>query len=274
MTQFQVSREAIIYQVMSALIAPLLAGLPPVLQGAKITVRQAIASYGLGGDFHSGWLDRFVERIGRRWLPSHYATALGNMFRHKGRLLLTQLVLIAAGSAFLMVRSLDSSLALTLDNFFTRQDYETMIQFDHNEKVGRVRSLAETRARRGGGRTSSCAARKHVRFRATGQRSGHRHERQGVPEGSDFFKPLIVAGRWITPGEGRVVVLSRDTAKKNKIKVGDMVTLDLGVMGKDEWQVVGLYEPVFVGNFVVDTIYAPQDALYKQPRNTIKASFC
>ena len=41
-----------------------------------------------------------------------------------------------------------------------------------------------------------------------------------------------------------------------------MVTLDLGAMGKDNWQVVGLYEPVFVGNFVIDTIYAPQEALY------------
>jgi putative ABC transport system permease protein len=34
-------------------------------------------------------------------------------------------------------------------------------------------------------------------------------------------------------------------------------------MGKDTWQVVGFYEPVFVGNFVSETIYAPQDALYK-----------
>jgi putative ABC transport system permease protein len=59
--QFQVSRQAILYQVLAALAAPLLAGLPPVLQGANLTVRQAIASYGLGGDFHSGWLDRLVE---------------------------------------------------------------------------------------------------------------------------------------------------------------------------------------------------------------------
>jgi putative ABC transport system permease protein len=262
-TQFQVSREAIIFQVMSALIAPLLAGLPPVLQGAKITVREAIASYGLGGDFHSNWLDRIVEGIGRRWLPAHYATALGNMFRHKGRLLLTQLVLVAAGSAFLMVRSLDSSLALTLDNFFARQDYETMIQFAQNERVSHVLPLAE-----------SVQGVEQVELRlvqaasmfVSGQlvkEAGIGTNIKGVPEGSDFLKPLIVTGRWFAPGDGRAVVLSRDTAKKNKIKVGDMVTLDLGVMGKDVWQVVGFYEPVFVSNFVSDSIYAPQDALYK-----------
>jgi putative ABC transport system permease protein len=260
---FQFSREAIIYQVLSALLAPLLAGLPPVLQGAGITVRQAIASYGLGGDFHSGWFDLFIERIGRRWLPSHYATALGNMFRHKGRLLLTQLVLIAAGSAFLMVRSLESSISLTLDNFFARQDYETMIQFEHNEKVSRVREIAN---RVEGVEDIELQLVPSASMYASGQlikEAGIGTYVKGIPEGSDFFKPLIVSGRWITAGEGRVVVLSRETARKNKIQVGDMVTLDLGTMGRDEWQVIGLYEPVFVGNFVIDTIYAPQEALYK-----------
>ena len=59
---FQISREAVILQVICAIAAPLLAGLPPVWKGAKITVREAIASYGLGSDFHSGWIDRMVER--------------------------------------------------------------------------------------------------------------------------------------------------------------------------------------------------------------------
>jgi putative ABC transport system permease protein len=86
---------------------------------------------------------------------------------------------------------------------------------------------------------------------------------KGVPEGSDFFKPLIVDGRWLAPGDGRAVVLSRDTAQKNKINIGDMVTLDLGVLGKDKWQVVGFYEPIFVSNFVQDSFYAPQEALYQ-----------
>ena len=97
---FHISRDAVVLQALSALLAPLLAGLPPILKGAAITVREAIASYGLGGGYHSGRLDRFVEAIGARLLPTHYATALGNMFRHKGRLLLTQLVLTLQLSNF------------------------------------------------------------------------------------------------------------------------------------------------------------------------------
>ena len=73
----------------------------------------------------------------------------------------------------------------------------------------------------------------------------------------------MVAGRWFAPGDGRAVVVSRDTAQKNKIQIGDIVTLDLGELGKDKWQVIGFYEPVFVGGFNSDSIYAPLSALYQ-----------
>jgi len=262
-TKFEISRDAVIFQILSAILAPLLAGLPPVLQGSKITVREAIASYGLGGDFKSGWFDRIIEGIGQRWLPSYYATALGNMFRHKGRLFLTQFVLIAAGSAFLMVMSLNSSLALTLDHFFIRQNYDTTFFFDQNEKASRVSAVAKSVP---GVEQIELQLVQSASMYVSGQlvkEAGIGANIKGVPDGSDFFKPLIVAGRWLAPGDGRAVVLSRDTAEKNKIRVGDIVTLDLGTLGKDKWQVVGLYEPVFVGNFVVASMYAPQNALYK-----------
>lgn len=126
---FELSTFAIAAQIVSAIVVTLLAGLIPTIQGARITVRQAIASYGLGSDFGSNPLDRAIERIGGRLLPAHYATALGNMFRRKGRLLLTEIVLITAGFAFLLVMSLNSSIALTLDHLFARHRYDTTIQF-------------------------------------------------------------------------------------------------------------------------------------------------
>jgi putative ABC transport system permease protein len=261
--QFQISTQAVIYQVLSALAAPLLAGLPPIIQGASITVRQAIASYGLGGDFRSGWLDRLVERIGQLWLSSPYATSLGNMFRHKGRLLLTQLVLITAGSAFMMVMSLNSSISFTLDNLYSRRHYDTLIQFRQNQRAGRVAAMANSVA---GVEQTELRLVQSASMFVEGQLvkdAGIGTDIQGIPSGSDFSEPLIVAGRWIEPGDGRVVVLTRQTAEDNHIQVGDTVTLDLGVLGKDKWLVIGLYDPVFVGGFNQDTIFAPLESLYK-----------
>ena len=260
--QFQISWQAVLLQAFFALAAPLLAGLHPILKGAGITVRQAIASYGLGGGYHSGRLNRLVESIGARLLPSHYATALGNMFRHRGRLILTQVVLIAAGTSFLMVMSLNSSLALTLDNFFGRQRYDTTIYFDRVQRADRVIPLAESV---GGVDQAEIRFNQEASLFVEGQlvrEAGLNTSIHGVLATSDFFEPLLVAGRWFKPGEGRAVVVPRETAQKNKIEIGDEITLSLGVYGRDQWQVIGIYEPVFVGGFAPDTIYAPLDTLF------------
>jgi putative ABC transport system permease protein len=104
---FHISRNAVILQALCAILAPLLAGLPPILKGAAITVRQAIASYGLGGGYRSGRVDRFVDAAGARSLPSHYATALGNMFR-RGTPDHDPGCIDRRRASFLMVMSLDS----------------------------------------------------------------------------------------------------------------------------------------------------------------------
>jgi putative ABC transport system permease protein len=265
---FHISRNAVILQAFCAILAPLLAGLPPILKGAAITVRQAIASYGLGGGYRSGRLDRFVESVGERLLPSHYATALGNMFRHKGRLVMTQLVLIAAGASFLMVMSLNSSLDLTLDNYFGRMHFDTRIYFKNLERADQIIPVAESVP---GVDKAEIRYSQQANLFLEGQQindAGLSTNIRGEPEGSDFFEPLMIAGRWLGPGDGRVLVIPRQTAEDYNIKVGDLVTLDLGIYGEDQWQVIGLYEPVFFGGFSSANLYAPVDTYLGSAKST------
>lgn len=262
--QFQVSTSAVILQALSAILAPLIAGLPPIMKGAVISVRQAIASYGLGGGYRSGRLAHFVESVGERLLPSHYATALGNMLRHRGRLILTQLVLIAAGTSFLMVMSLNSSLDRTLDNFYARMRYDTTIQFEQGERADRVFKIAESVQ---GVDEAEIMFIQQANLFVAGQQlrnsAGLGSAVRGVPAGSDFYEPLIVAGRWLMAEDGRAIVIPRAMADDNQIHVGDAVTIDIGTLGSEEWRVVGIYEPVFAGGFSSPTIYAPLDTLFK-----------
>jgi len=69
---FRFSTRAIVWQSLAAIVAPLLAALWPVMRGAAISVREALASYGLGGDFGSSRLDRSIERLAERVMPSPY----------------------------------------------------------------------------------------------------------------------------------------------------------------------------------------------------------
>ena len=260
---FQVSQRAISYQAIAAIIAPLLAALWPVLTGAATTVRQAIASYGLGGGrFGRSRLDRAVEQVGRRLLSAPYAMALANMFRRKGRLILTQLVLVTAGSMFLMVMSLSSSITATLDNEFGRRNYDMFFVFTDIQRSDRTAAMAESIP---GVEKAEMWFTQSASILKAGQRAkeaGLGAQVDGVPDGSDIYRPLMVAGRWLQPGDGNVIVMNKDTADDNHINLGDMITLDLGKYGKSEWQVGGFYQMIFGGGFSSDEIFAPQEAVF------------
>jgi putative ABC transport system permease protein len=272
-TPFQFSTKAIGLQVGAALVTPVLAGLAPITRAAAMTVRQAIASYGLGGTFGSSRLDRAVDRFGERWLPSHYATALGNMFRRKGRLLMTEIVLVTAGSAFLMVMGLNSSISLTMDNIYARSRYDSLIAFRQNERLEHVSSLTGTVSGVEDMELHLVQAASLYKEGQLVKEAGIGSSIEGIPPGSDFYTPLIVGGRWLMPGDGRAIVVKRQVAEDNHILVGDMVTLDLGDLGKNKWQVIGLYDPVFTGGFSSDTIYAPLDALQKTTKRYNQGSW-
>jgi putative ABC transport system permease protein len=184
------------------------------------------------------------------------------MFRRKGRLILTQLVLVTAGTMFLMVMSLISSLNLTLDNEFARRNFDMFFIFYDNQRADRTLAMARSV---NGVVKGELWFTNPVSILKAGQRAkeaGLGAQILGIPVNSDVYRPLQVAGRWLQPGDGNVVIMSKSTADDNGIKLGDTITLDLGKYGTDEWQVVGFYQLIFGGNFSSDDLYAPEDAVF------------
>ncbi len=262
--QFRYSVQAFGLQFIAALAVPVLAALWPILSGTAITVREAVSSYGIGGDFGSTWLDRFVEHVGQKFMSAPYAVTLGNMFRRKGRLLLTQGVLILAGAMFLAVMSLSSSLNLTLDNIFGKLKFDFLVSFDDYERVDRTLAIAQNQP---GVEYAEVWFEHGASLLKEGQRlkeAGLGAQLIGIPNGSDLFRPdLLVAGRWLEPEDGPAIVIRKDTAEDNNINIGDTVILDLGELGDAEWQVVGFYQNVLSGIGETDPIYANLDAVFR-----------
>lgn len=260
LTRFQVSERAIIAQVLAGILAPLLAALWPILKGATITVREAIATYGLGGDFGTSRFDRAVEWIGTRLLPSPYGVSLGNMFRRKGRLALTLLVLVTAGVMTLVVMSLVSSTQLTLDNEMARRRYDVRIGFAQSHPAADLLAVVDDV---GGTEGAQIWYSRNATLLRQGQRlqdsAGLGAQLLGIPVGSAMYQPIITSGRWLQAGDERAIVISQDTADMNDISTGDEVTLDLGDLGEGTWEVVGTYRVVYGGGFVTESIYAPLD---------------
>lgn len=260
---FQLSNQAVVLQVLAALAVPVLAAFWPVLKGAGVTVREAIASYGLGADFGSSWLDQAIERLGRALLSAPYAMALGNLFRRKGRLAYTQLVLVTAGCMFLLVMSLSSSLLQTLDTDLARRNYDLTLLFGEFQRADRTQAIAYNLGDVEKVELWFSHPASVLRGGKRAKEAGLGTDLVGLPADSDMYRPAVVAGRWLQPGDGRVIVMNQKTAEDNGIALGDTISVDLAELGRHEWQVVGMYRVVFSDAFNADPLYAPQPAVFE-----------
>ena len=116
-----------------------------------------------------------------------------------------------------MVMSLNTSIALTLDNFFARQRYDIIIAFNRDQRADRVISLAESVE---GVDKAEIRVVQQASMFVAGQlvkEAGLSTSIRGVSSRQRFFQPLIVAGRWLVPQDGQALVIPRETAEKNKI---------------------------------------------------------
>src|SRR4030067_1717717 len=102
---FRLVPQAVIIQVITALVGPLLAAVVPILIGSRISVREAITDYGVrNGHFGRSLVDRAVGKI--RFLSPPMLLSLRNAFRRKGRMALTLAALTLGGAIFIGVFNL------------------------------------------------------------------------------------------------------------------------------------------------------------------------
>ncbi len=261
---FRFSGTTFLWQGVAALTVPLMAGLWPILSGTAITVREAIASYGLGGNSKNDFLDMFMGWFGQKLLSGPYALALANTFRQRQRLLLTQGVLTLAGVMFLVILSLSSSVNFTLDNIFSNHRYDFVAGFGQ-ERVEALVALAQQHP--GVKSVEVWASYEGTVLKENQDRreAGVGIELVGIPNGTDSFRPSrIVAGRWLSPEDDTGIVVNKDLADANDIQLGDLLTLDLSPLRDRKWIVIGLYKEVFNEEGVTSEIYANLDAVFQK----------
>jgi putative ABC transport system permease protein len=165
--------------------------------------------------------------------------------------------------------TLSRSITLTVDNELGRRDYQGLLTFEEAQRIDRVTQMAESLE---GVEAAEVRFSRSVSLLKIGQRTkeaGVGARLVGVPAGSQMYQPLVVAGRWLQPEDGQAIVMSEETAEENGITLGEWVTLDLGDLGDQEWQVVGFYRTIAVVP-VPDNIYAPQEVIFRvTPKHNI-----
>jgi putative ABC transport system permease protein len=239
---FAISRTAVLVQTAVALLSPLVVALIPVLSGARVTVREAISTYGLSGS--ANLLDRLLVKF--EAIPRLAALTLSNTFRNPKRVLLTQVTLVGAGVIFMMVMNTRATLQHTFGEVLLFI-YNANVMLDL-EEPGRILSVERLAAENPAVTTVEMWATARGAARPAGQPAANDDEAinlRGVPLPGVTYRPSLRAGRWLTPVDTRAVVLNQELAQELGVQVGDWITIDITGRREADWQVVGLlYEPV------------------------------
>jgi putative ABC transport system permease protein len=243
---FRIPLEVVALEIAVGLLVPLAAALFPVASGVRVTVRQALDSYGAGGNqFGSGHVDRILQRV--RGLSRPVLLSLRNTVRRKMRLLLTLATLALGGAIFIAVFSVRTSLLTTLDQSTAYLNYDIRVDFDGAYDAGTIESEATgvpgvTAAEYWGGGNASVV-------RADGS-EGSSFELDAPPGGTDLLRPVITQGRWLRPDDQGAIVLDTDVlANEPGIRVGDDVVLDIE-RRESTWHVVGIAQTTLSATFI------------------------
>ena len=242
------------------LLVPLAAASVPVIAGMRMPVRLALYSQGSPTGFGRGVVDRILGAV--RGLPRPVALAVRNTFRRKGRLALTLTTLTLASAMFMSVASVRSAIDETTARISQHRDYDLWVDFTADSPAAQVER--ETLQVRGVVSAETWMFMDAARIR------GDRTESSplllyGIPAKTDYFKPELIAGRWLETGDtDALVVDSLFTKSEPDVGVGSLVELKTGGSPRREslkkvWRVVG----VIRGDFLQPFVYANRPYLDK-----------
>jgi putative ABC transport system permease protein len=261
---FTVSPLAIMAMVIIALLAPLLASLIPIASGARITVREAISTYGLSTG--AGLLDRTLARV--QHVSRMVLLTITNTFRNKWRVVLLQVTLVLSGLIFMMVLSVRDSVSYTFgDILFSILNYNVSFLLENTERISRIEELTlahpDVKAVEMWGFSGGT-------IRLAGQPESEDDQNVtmfGVPLPTVIYGYQLRAGRWLEPADTHAIVLNQQLAEDAGVGVGDWVTIKQGSRNETNWLVVGLvFDPV-----ITDSAHVPRQTLLREIGSVNKA---
>jgi putative ABC transport system permease protein len=254
---FRFVPNVLLLQAVVALIVPVAAALIPVWMGTRMSIREAITSYGLsGGRFGKGRIDRLVESV--RALPRPLLISLRNTFRRKGRLYLTLSTLILAGAIFIAVFNLRAAMSVAIKQTFGYILTDVNLGLDKPYRIQKIEPLA-------------MSVPGVVGVEGWGSVIGEVLTKDGTtatqvfilapPAKSKLIDPTLTSGRWLRPEDENALVIGNHLlAVRPELKVGDQVTLDLNNI-QSTWTIVGIYR--MAGNVSPPILYANKEYLLR-----------
>ncbi len=257
--------NVLIVQLTIGLLVPLLAALSPIYAGTRITIREAISSYGIteGSDFGNSIIDKLISNI--RSLSRPLLLSLRNTFRRKGRLVLTLTALTLSGALFMAIFTVRASTLKTLDVASQYWGYDVEVTLQQSQRIDKLNDVLP---KIGGIETAESWIIERARRLRTNNREGNDFIVIGLYENTSLLQPTLIEGRWLQPDDKNAIVINSLLLKfEPDLKVGDTITLKME-QRETRWEIVGLLN----GPLTEPTAYTSFDDLSQALRQVNKAN--
>ena len=223
---FQISPVGLALGAGVGLFISLLGGYLPARRGARLPVKEALESYGIQGDYGQSVGERLLGRLG---LPAIVALAIRDLYRRKGRTILTLGVIALATAAFVAADSSRSTVDDAIDQVYCTYYADAWLWLE--SAVGTPFERTVTAA------DGVYAA--EAWSMANGVVAFAEARLWGLPAHSTLYREVLAEGRWLYAGELEAVVLSSELANSVNAHLGELVEIQVAERSR-EFEVVGI----------------------------------
>ncbi|HJR78932.1 MAG TPA: FtsX-like permease family protein [Anaerolineales bacterium] len=228
--RFRLPTITLVLQALSALLAPLLASLFPIVAGSLITIREAISNYNPETAVRAGR----VRLLGE--LPQLVNLSVRNTFRRRGRLALTFVALLLAGSMFIAIIGIRQSMREALREIQGDLNYDVSVDFTQPYSA---HDIEEETINLDGVRALETWAVENGRLVFNADHLSGSIILYGVPKETAMARPGIIHGNWLSTDTPRGIFVNADFLDLSpSLNVGSVVTLNIS--GREEqWTILG-----------------------------------
>ena len=228
--KFSLPTITLVLQALSALLAPLLASLFPIINGSRITIREAISNYKPETATRAGRFRLLGE------LPQLVNLSIRNTFRRKGRLALTFVALLLAGAMFIAIIGIRQSMRAALAEIQGDLNYDVGVDLLRPYSVKKIENAA---IKLDGVRAAETWAVDNGRLVFSDDHLSGSIILYGVPEGTLMARPGVIHGSWLSPNSTRGIFVNADFMDLSPtLQVGSIITLNIAGR-EEEWTILG-----------------------------------
>lgn len=233
---FSLPTVTLYIQAAIALGVPVIAAFFPVLGGARLTVRQAISTYGLSQRGSRTWFDRLLAAL--PFIPRPLLLSLRNTFSRKTRLAFTLVTLVLGGAIFMAVLSVRASIGMEVDRTFGY--YQTDVNVEFGEPTLMSRALEAVAGVPGVEAVEGWNIMNANVMRPDGENSDL-ISLFAPPAHTKLVHSYLAEGRWLRPNDTNAIVVDNHFMKiRPDVKVGDEISVRIN--GKEyPFVVVGIF---------------------------------